>query len=222
MAKKKAKKTGNRAVRQSKKSGSRSWKLILLVTVAALAAVLYAIMSPSGIFKPGSSASVSGRSAVKADSAKDVKVEPKKSEGPVEAAKVEPKPAPVAKVVPKPVVPVVPATPPAPVCSGQPLSLSDIQGRVGDASWRFIDVRPVEQFTAGNIPGAINIPAADFDAAFARESAGLSQAAGLILYGEGFGDPSVVQVCTKMTGKSLPKIYLFREGWSRWPQVPAQ
>jgi len=224
MAVRKSVKTAKRPVRRARKTGSRSWTLIVLVAAAALAAVLYAVMSPSGIFKPGPVAApaTAGNKAegVKATaSAKAVKAEPKKAE-----IKSEPKaePKPVAKAEPKPVPAPVPVAPPAPACNGQPLSLSDVQGKVGNPSYIFVDVRPAARFAAANIPGSRNIPADDFDAAFGREGAGLVQSAGVILYGEEFNDPAVVAVCTKMSGKNLPRIYLFREGWSRWVQTPAQ
>ena len=210
MAVKKARKTAKRPARRPGKSASRSWTLVVLVAAAALAAVLYAVLSPSGIFKPGPVASQSG-AVNKPDSAKSVKAESVKAE-----------PNPVVKAEPTPAPAPVPVTPPAPACNGQPRSLADVQGKVGNPSYIFIDVRSAERFAAGSIPSARNIPANDFDAAFGREGASLAQTAGIILFGEEFNDPGVVEVCTKMGGKNLPRIYLFREGWNRWQQTPAQ
>lgn len=215
MAVRKARKAGKRPVRQARKSGSRSWTLVVLVAAAALAAVLYAVMSPSGIFKPGP---VSSETPAR----KSVSGQKTASAQPAKPAPVNVQSAPVVAEV-KPVVPApAPVVPVAPVCTGQPLSLFDIQGKVGNPSWIFVDVRPVERFSAANIPGSRNLPAGDFDAAFAREGASLSQASGIVLYGEDSNDPSVNDVCIKMAAKNLPRIYLFREGWGRWPQTPAQ
>jgi rhodanese-related sulfurtransferase len=215
-----AKKGRKAAKRPATKAGSRSWKLIVLVAAAALAAVLYAFMSPSGIFKPGvvsPSASASKADAGgKTARVEAAKAEPVKAEAPKPAAKPEPKPA------PKPVVAPVAAVPPAPKCNGQNLSLSDVQGKVGNPAYQFVDVRPADRYAAANIPGSLNIPAADFDAAFARVSAILTQSAGVILYGQGYNDPALEEVCIKMAGKNLPRVYLFREGWDRWPQAPGR
>ena len=227
MAVKKARKSGKKQVKRAGKSGFRSSTLIMLVAAAAVAAVLYAVMSPSGIFKPGPAGSPSKAGH------KDTADKPASSSGnaakSAEAKSPEPRVDAVAEAkVPAKVAvktetkPVIVTPPPAPKCNGQPLSLFDIQGKVGNPSWRFVDVRPADRFAVANIPGAASLPANDFDAAFAREGANLAQAAGIILYGEDFNDPSVIDVCTKMSGKSLPRIYLFREGWSRWPQTPAQ
>ena len=216
MAVKKGRKTGGRAAKSAARKGFRTWPIVVLLAAGALAAALYFVIAPTGIFKPAEpGAKVAEK---KSDSSKSVSKEASKPESkPV--VKVEPKPEPIKEVAK--VEPPKPVEPPKAACAGQQLSLFDIQGKVGNPSWRFVDVRPADRFAAGNIPGSTNIPAGDFDAAFAREQAGLTQSAGIILYGEEYNDPAVVDVCTKMSGKPLPRIYLFREGWSRYPQNPA-
>jgi len=223
MASRKSVKKAKKPARLAKKSGSRSWTLALLVAAAAVAAVLYAIMSPSGVFKPGSatpSVKVEGKGGTnKAETAsKEMKPKAEKTGEIKPVVKVTPKP--VVKAEPKPIPVPVAVVPPAPKCNGQPLSLFDIQGKVGNPSWKLVDVRPADRFAAGNIPGAVNIPAGEFDAAFAREQANLAQGAGIIIYGDGYSDPGVVDVCTKLSDKGMPRIYLFREGWSRWAPAP--
>jgi len=224
MAKGKSKKRVKKPVRKTARTGLLSSKLLVLIGAAVLAAVLYAIMSPSGAFRPGpvSSPNAAGKSGVAKPAARmeskpaaRTETKPAVKAEPKSVAKAEPKPI-VAKVEPKPPAPVVPE---GPHCTGQPLSLFDVQTKVQNPSWIFVDVRSVEKFSAGSIPGSRNIPAGDFDIAFARESASLSQSSGIILYGDDFNDAAVQDVCTKMWGKNLPRIYLFREGWSRWPKA---
>lgn len=220
MAGKKSGKSVKRPVRKAGKSGSRSRLLVILAVAAVLAAALYAAMSHWGIFNPvtGKSASSAvghagsqGKAGKAGSASREAGTEPAGKAG-----------APVAKAEPKPVEAPKPVVPPAPVCSGQPLTLDDVQKKVADPSWTFVDVRPAEKFAVSNIKGAHSIPANDFDAAFAREGASLAQSSGIIIYGEDFNDKGVLDVCAKMAGKGLPKIYLFRDGMSRPPVNPAQ
>lgn len=207
MASKKARKAV-KVVRTKRGGKSRARPLVILVLAAVAAAVVYQYMSPSGAFKPVPAAS---KSSVKKTPATKAVTPVKKA--PVESRAEEKKAEPV-REEPKP------AEPPQPVCNAINLSLFDIQRMASNPSYRFVDTRAADRFAAGSIPGAVNIPVADFENSFAAAAANLSTGAGIILFGEDSMDESPRQVCILMTGRVSPHIYMFREGWGRW--VPQQ
>jgi len=200
------------------------------------AAAAYYMIAQHGVFSPVPAVK-GGEKAAKAEMKQAVekpavakkaeapKAEAKKAEAKKpEPKKAEPKKAEPKKPAPEPVKKVeapVPVVPPQPTCSAITLSLFDVQAMARNPSMRFVDVRSPEKYAAGHVEGAINIPLADFENAFARAQATLSTGAGIVLYGEDSNDEAPLKECLLMSGRMAPHLYNFREGWSRW-NVPAQ
>lgn len=213
MALKKSKKAVRAAGRKGGKSRGRS--LVILVLAAIAAAVVYQYMAPTGAFKPVPVPRKASKSSPVSVNPSSGAAETRKLESAAETRtadekKVEEKKVETVQVQPKPVEPAQPS------CNAINLSLFDVQAMARNPSMRFVDTRTEAQFAAGSIPGAVNIPVADFENAFARVSATLNTGAGIILFGGDSMDESPRQVCILMSGRVSPHIYMFREGWGRW------
>jgi len=216
MASRKARKKSRVAGRRAR--GSRARAIVVLLVAAVVAVALYFMLAPGGMFNPAPGVKQAGAPAateIKQGGEEKVSAAPAKEQvaaAPEKKEEVKAAPAPEPKKVETP----PPSPAPAAVCAAAPLSLFDVQAMAQNPSMRFVDVRPPEKFNAGHIGGAVNIPLADFEAAFTREQANLSTGTGIVLYGEDSSDDTPNKVCVLMTGRIGPHLYNFREGWGRW------
>ena len=196
--------------RAAKRGGSRVWVLVLLLAAAAVAAVVYFALAPLKLFVPRQASTPARMESAESqpEAVREQAPAAVKPAEPVATPPAEPAATPPAEAAP------VPAESAAPVCTASVLSLSDVQGMYTQPGMKVVDVRPAERFSAGHVPGAINIPAADFDAVFREEF--IPQGVFIILYGEDTADESPIRVCVLLMARGHRSIQLFKEGWSRW------
>ena len=79
----------------------------------------------------------------------------------------------------------------------------------------FLDARDTAFYGMGHIPGALNLPEEDFDAAFARLEPVLRARFEIIVYCSGFGCEASHIVARKLKQRGVPAMVL-NEGWPAW------
>jgi rhodanese-related sulfurtransferase len=79
----------------------------------------------------------------------------------------------------------------------------------------FLDARAGAFYEMGHIPGALNLPEEDFDAAFARLEPTLRARFEIIVYCAGFGCEASHIVARKLKERGIPAVVL-NEGWPAW------
>lgn len=79
----------------------------------------------------------------------------------------------------------------------------------------FLDARDPEIYAMGHVPGALNLPEADFDAAFLRLESKLRERFEIIVYCSGFGCEASHIVARRLKERGIPAAIL-NEGWPAW------
>jgi rhodanese-related sulfurtransferase len=79
----------------------------------------------------------------------------------------------------------------------------------------FLDARESAFYEMGHVPGALNLPEEDFDAAFARLEPLLRERFDVIVYCSGFGCEASHIVARKLRARGVPAAVL-NEGWPAW------
>ena len=124
-----------------------------------------------------------------------------------------PAPAPVPVAAPPP------APKPAPVPTGSAagaISVEDALVALNAAQGVFVDARLPNGFVFGHVPGSVNIPAAQFDAAFAAHGASLPHDKKIIVYCADANCPESVQVIEALAKKGFTDILRLNNGWAAW------
>ena len=108
-----------------------------------------------------------------------------------------------------------PEVPPAVAYVG----LAEVRARQEEPGVLIIDARPPEEFAAGHIEGAVNLPVADFDKQSRSLQARLRAAASLICYCDGLGCDDGARLCALLSAAGYRDVTLMYEGWEGWQQA---
>ncbi len=193
-----------RARRSVSASPSVPFAILVLVAAGALGGVLYNVLAPRGIFHPAPIA-------------------------PLPAAVPVPQPAvpraPKPKAVAKPVEPRVPAAA-KPVEAPPPVAQPPAEIRVIDLAEArrlldthgaiFVDARSSIGYEYSHIPGALNVPFSDFDAAYAREAGRLPKEAAIAVYCTSGSCDEADITLARLKAAGYRRLLHFKDGWNAW------
>ena len=83
----------------------------------------------------------------------------------------------------------------------------------------FVDARPASFYESGHIPGAVNLPANDFDLYYPRLADALRRAKAIVIYCDGIECGDTEKLAGLLEKKGFGNLYLFVEGWAAWEQA---
>lgn len=114
-----------------------------------------------------------------------------------------------------------PLEPNAATASGQtgaePLSvtLDQAAGLSFDASAIFVDARAPEEYAAGHIDGAVNLPSYHFDDVFPKVAEKLKGKT-IVTYCDGGECEASILVARRLLQSGYPNVLVFMGGWPQW------
>ncbi len=83
----------------------------------------------------------------------------------------------------------------------------------------FIDARSPEEYARGHIPGALNLPAKDFDSRFPGFADRIESAKSIIVYCRSVECSDAVEVAEKLRDLIPSSVGVFDRGWEAWRAV---
>ncbi len=126
------------------------------------------------------------------------------------AAKGEATPAPEKQTAPSPG-----ATTPLPK-GIEPIAVPDARAALDKHLALFIDARPAEQYAAGHIPGAISLPAQDFDKVFPAVADKIEASPFLVVYCEGEECSDSIHVAERLVEFGFLGTRVMVDGFRIW------
>ncbi len=170
---------------------ARIWAALIVGGAGAAAGEIYNALSPRGVFAPV------------------VVVAPAVPPAPSRPASPAKAPAGPAAAVSPVAARGVPARP-------RVIDLAEAQELAGKRAARFVDARSALRFAAGHVPGAVNIPSSDFDAAFARLKARLPVKGATVVYCESADCDESDIVLEQLVKRGYTRLLHFKTGWQSW------
>jgi len=132
-------------------------------------------------------------------------------------------PVPVVNEVAPPVVKPVqgPAAKPEAEAKASPatprvIDLAEARSLSGRKAAVFVDARSALRFASGHIPRAVNIPSADFPAAFAMVKASLPADGAVVVYCESADCDESDIVLEELVKRGYTRLMHFKAGWQAW------
>lgn len=83
-------------------------------------------------------------------------------------------------------------------------------------SWILLDARPAEDYAAGHLPGAVNVPMTDIKPEKGTLRADLAGAKGIIVYGANPGDTYAIGATKRLLRAGQKGARLFSGGLTEW------
>ena len=80
----------------------------------------------------------------------------------------------------------------------------------------FVDARPPEEYASGHVPGAVNLPADEFDKARAGLAETLRKAQAIVCYCEGLTCERSSSVANRLGAAGYAHVFLMFSGWDEW------
>lgn len=80
----------------------------------------------------------------------------------------------------------------------------------------FIDARPPEEYDAGHVPGAVNLPSDEFAKAYARLAPTIERARALVCYCEGLTCDRSSVVANLLAARGHSHVFILFSGWDQW------
>jgi rhodanese-related sulfurtransferase len=85
-----------------------------------------------------------------------------------------------------------------------------------DQGIRFIDARETEEYRAGHVKGAVNIPAAEAPEAIQTALGAQSRDQDIVIYCDGEECGASTMLAGKLQRLGFTKVYVFFGGWTAW------
>ncbi|MBI2838878.1 MAG: rhodanese-like domain-containing protein [Acidobacteria bacterium] len=97
----------------------------------------------------------------------------------------------------------------------QTVTLEDAAGMAFDAGALFVDARTAEEYAAGHIQGAVNLPTNHYDDELPAVAARL-EGMTLIVYCDGGACEASLQVARRLLKSGYAPVVVFTGGWPEW------
>ena len=98
------------------------------------------------------------------------------------------------------------------------LPLSEIQSMVSTFTHVFLDARPEEEYLAGRIPGAMNLPTHAFDEVAPQILPILLPDQPVVVYCSGVDCDDSIQLGTLLIQQGYTNIYMYPGGFTEWEE----
>jgi rhodanese-related sulfurtransferase len=97
-----------------------------------------------------------------------------------------------------------------------PMGLSGVRTAVERGDTLILDARPAEDYAEAHIPGALSLPANDFDDRFPEVADSIEQASRIIVYCSGVECSDSIEVAERLVGFRFKSISVFEQGFRAW------
>lgn len=189
---------GKRTQRRKSSSLSPVPVIGLLLASGAAAGILYNILSPRGIFRPAPAVSVQPAESQADSVARPATPAPSGGEKGGESA-------PGAGAAAHESLPAV-----------ELLDLAAMKEASAQGSAIIVDARSPQSYEFGHIPGALSLPASDFEAAYAAQSGLLPQNVRIVVYCTSANCDESHRVLTALAAKGHRRLLHYKNGWNEW------
>jgi rhodanese-related sulfurtransferase len=85
-----------------------------------------------------------------------------------------------------------------------------------DPSALFLDARSPQEYNEGHLPGALNLPAYEFDDHFFEVMEPIEEASRIIVYCDGDECSDSIAVAERLVEFGFSEVYVFEGGWRSW------
>jgi len=85
----------------------------------------------------------------------------------------------------------------------------------------FLDARSTEDYEEGHVPGALSLPAYEFDGRFPEIAGRVEEAQSIIVYCDGVECSDSIQVAERLVEYGFSHVSVFESGWRAWAESGA-
>jgi len=96
------------------------------------------------------------------------------------------------------------------------VSLEEARSAWSKETALFVDARPHDLYMDGHIPGAVNLPAYEFDDQLATVADSLEQASMIVVYCDGWECSDSIDVAERLIEYGFQEVRVFERGWRAW------
>ena len=100
-----------------------------------------------------------------------------------------------------------------------PIALPEARAVLAEGTGLFIDARDPGEYEIGHIPGAVNLPAYEFEDYFPEAVAQIEEASRLIVYCDGAECSDSIQVAERLLEFRFSDISVFEAGYRAWTEA---
>jgi rhodanese-related sulfurtransferase len=99
------------------------------------------------------------------------------------------------------------------------ITLPEARVALAEGTALFLDAREPDQYAVGHIPGAVNLPAYEFDDYFPQAVERIEEASCLIVYCDGAECSDSIQVAERLREFGFSSIFVFEAGHRAWTEA---
>jgi rhodanese-related sulfurtransferase len=96
------------------------------------------------------------------------------------------------------------------------VGLAEAKRAFDDQSALFLDARSPDEYEEAHLPGALNLPAYEFDDYFFDLMDPIEEASRIIVYCHGGECSDSIAVAERLVEFGFPEVYVFEGGWRSW------
>ena len=85
----------------------------------------------------------------------------------------------------------------------------------------FLDARSPEDYAEGHVPGALSLPAYEFDARFPEIAERVEEAQSIVVYCDGVECSDSIHVAERLVEYGFSDVSVFESGWRAWAESKA-
>ncbi len=96
------------------------------------------------------------------------------------------------------------------------VDIDEARQALADRSALFLDARSPQEYDEGHLPGALNLPAYQFDDYFFEVMEPIEEASRIIVYCDGDECSDSIAVAERLVEFGFSAVYVFEGGWRSW------
>jgi len=98
------------------------------------------------------------------------------------------------------------------------VDLRDALSAFDEQTALFLDARPPEDYAEGHVPGALSLPAYEFDDYFPEIADRVEEASRIIVYCDGVECSDSIHVAERLLEYGFSHVSVFESGWRAWAE----